>query len=186
MPELVIRDARPADREAIREVTLAAYQEYADRMSELWTRYRQNILTTLADVTPAEQLVAERDRAVVGTVLLYPARGDADRVTAAWHAHWPEVRLLAVLPTARGLGVGRALMEECARRAHRSGAGALALHTTDLMQAAIRLYEGMGFARAPELDFTPAPGFTVKGYRLDVSACPPTGAEHRVHPRPPA
>jgi len=186
MPELVIRDARPADQEAIREITLAAYQEYADRMSEFWTRYRQNILTTLADATPAEQLVAERDGVVVGTVLLFPARGDADRVTAAWHAHWPEVRLLAVLPTARGLGVGRALMEECARRAHRSGADALTLHTMDLMRAAVRLYEGMGFARAPELDFTPAPGFTVKGYRWDLSAGLPAGGGALGAPRPPA
>jgi hypothetical protein len=34
------------------------------------------------------------------------------------------------------------------------------------MQAAMRLYEGMGFQRAPELDFQPAPGVTIKGYRL--------------------
>lgn len=169
MPDLSVRDARPPDRDAIREVTLAAYEEYAGRMPGLWERYRQNILATLADVAPAEQLVAERSGAIVGTVLLYPVRrGEADRATAARHAPWPEVRLLAVLPAARGDGVGRALMEECARRASRSGAATLALHTTDLMQAALRLYERLGFVRAPELDVHPAPGFTVKGYRLDL------------------
>jgi hypothetical protein len=37
------------------------------------------------------------------------------------------------------------------------------------MQVAMRLYERMGFARAPDLDFSPAPGITVKGYRLPLS-----------------
>jgi ribosomal protein S18 acetylase RimI-like enzyme len=59
-------------------------------------------------------------------------------------------------------------MQECVTRAHASGTASLTLHTTDIMQAAMRLYERMGFVRAPELDFEPAPGVVVKGYRLDV------------------
>jgi len=35
---------------------------------------------------------------------------------------YPEVRLLAVAPAARGKGIGEALMRECIRRARRSGA----------------------------------------------------------------
>ena len=34
--ELRIRDARPGDGDRIREVPLAAYQEYAAQMPELW------------------------------------------------------------------------------------------------------------------------------------------------------
>ena len=52
--ELLIRDARPGDRDRIREVTLAAYQEYAAQMPDLWEGYRQNIVATLARVEPAE------------------------------------------------------------------------------------------------------------------------------------
>jgi hypothetical protein len=33
---LLIRDARPGDRDRIREVTLTAYQEFAAQMPELW------------------------------------------------------------------------------------------------------------------------------------------------------
>ena len=169
MPEPVIRDARPGDQDAIREVTLAAYHEYAAQMPAHWEIYRQNILATLADVKPAEQLVAERGGVIEGTVLLYPARrlGRAQDQTAI-HMQWPEVRLLAVAPVARGRGLGAALMQECARRARQSGAGFLALHTTEMMQTALCMYERMGFVRAPELDFHPAPAFTVAGYRLDL------------------
>ena len=34
----------------------------------------------------------------------------------------------------------------------------------------MRMYEGMGFVRAPELDFFPSPSVTVKGYRLPLTA----------------
>jgi GNAT superfamily N-acetyltransferase len=170
MPRLHIRDAGPGDRDAILAVTLAAYQEYAPVMPANWDRYRDNILATLADVEPAEQIVAEQDGKVVGAVLLYPAgtvfsSGDSVQITL----RWPEVRLLAVTPSARGQGIGAGLMRECVRRARQAGAAALTLHTTDIMQVAMRMYERMGFVRAPELDFHPAPDVTVKGYRLDLA-----------------
>jgi GNAT superfamily N-acetyltransferase len=61
-------------------------------------------------------------------------------------------------------------MEECIRRARGGGAATLTLHTTDMMRVAMGLYERMGFARAVELDFTPAPGAVVKGYRLRITS----------------
>lgn len=152
----------------IRDVTLAAYQEYATRVPAFWPDYRQNIVATLADIGPAEQLVVEQGGTLVGTVLLYPPRRLSLPQGDSVEMPWPEVRLLAVAPAARRRGIGGALMQECVRRARQSGARALSLHTTDLMQTAMRMYERMGFARAPELDFSPAPGVTVKGYRLDL------------------
>ena len=41
-------------------------------------------------------------------------------------------------------------MKECIRRARRLGAACLNLHTTDMMQVAMRMYERMGFVRAPD------------------------------------
>ncbi|HUM14929.1 MAG TPA: GNAT family N-acetyltransferase [Candidatus Nitrosotalea sp.] len=167
----MIRDARPTDRAAIEAVTLAAYEQYAAVLpAPLWEAYRRNIVATLAAAPTAAQIVAEDGSALVGSVLLYPAgtamgepgRGRTLILTS------PEVRLLAVAPTARGSGVGRQLMEECIGRARAAGARALTLHTTDMMSAAVRLYERMGFARAAELDFEVAPGVLVKGFRLEL------------------
>jgi len=174
-----IRDARSTDRGAIEAVTLAAYEQYAALMLAHWEGYRQNILATLAAAQPDAQIVAEEEGRIVGTVLLYPAgsvmaRPGGGSITLAE----PEVRLLAVAPEARGRGVGVTLMHECIRHARQSGAAALTLHTTDVMQAAMRLYERLGFRRAPALDIQPAPGVTIKGYRLGLEApCPP-----RQHP----
>lgn len=166
---ITIRESRPADRTAIEAITLAAYAQYATMLpASLWEAYRRNIVAALADAKRATQIVAEREGALVGSVLLYPADADTGapgRGEATMH-RWPEVRLLAVAPPARRSGAGRRLMEECVRRARGSGATALTLHTTDMMQVARHLYQRMGFERAPDLDFSPAPGITVKGYRL--------------------
>jgi ribosomal protein S18 acetylase RimI-like enzyme len=59
-------------------------------------------------------------------------------------------------------------MQECVNRARRSGAAAVSLHTTDMMQVAMQMYERMGFVRVPALDFSPGEGHLVKGYRLDL------------------
>jgi predicted N-acetyltransferase YhbS len=171
MSGLHIRDARDGDRDAIRDVTVSAFQEYAAQMPAHWETYRQGILATLADVKPAEQIVAERDGVLVGAVLLFPAGAVLNRSIVP--LAWPEARLLAVAPAARGQGIGAALMRECVRRARRSGAAALTLHTTDMMRAATRMYERMGFVHAPELDFHPAKDLTVKGYRLSLDHAAP-------------
>ncbi|MEX2222706.1 MAG: GNAT family N-acetyltransferase [Candidatus Rokuibacteriota bacterium] len=171
-----IRDARPADRAAIEAVTLAAYEQYAGVLPPpLWAMYRQSIRATLADVRPAAQIVAEDGGALAGTVLLFPAGAvmgnpGGTRITL----EWPEVRLLAVAPSARGQGVGRRLMEECIRRATAARAPMLTLHTADIMSVAMRLYERMGFERAAELDIWPAPGILAKGYKMPLTTGPLT------------
>lgn len=161
-----IRDARPDDRAAILAVTLAAYEQYADTLTpSFWALYRQNIQATLADVGTAAQIVAEDEGAILGAVLLLPAGAVLGKPGGAITLEWPEVRLLAVAPAARGKGVARQLMNECIQRARTAGAPALTLHTTDMMAVAIRLYERLGFERTPELDIRPAPGILAKGYK---------------------
>lgn len=163
-----MRDARSGDGEAILVLTLAAYEQYAETLGPLWPMYRANIVETLTHVAPAEQIVAERGGVIVGAVLLYPAGAPMPGTDA--RARWPEVRLLAVPPAERGRGIAEGLMQECVRRARAAGAIALTLHTTDMMRAAVRLYERLGFTRDPALDFHPVPTVLVKGFRLDLGA----------------
>ena len=153
---LTIRDMYDSERGAVRTITLAAYEEYAVVMPPpLWAGYRQMILTTLDEKGSVEHIIAELDGAIVGSVLLYPPNGNTYPGMVDNSIDWPEVRLLAVMPAMRGQGIGVALMEECKRRARRSGATVLGLHTTDMMQTAMRMYEHMGFARAPAYDLRP-------------------------------
>ncbi|HEY7781494.1 MAG TPA: GNAT family N-acetyltransferase [Ktedonobacterales bacterium] len=164
MSNLAIRDARDDERDAIRALTLAAYADYAAQ--PFWQGFRRTLLATLdAQGVPIERIVAARAGRLVGSVWLYPPRAQA-YVHGPVSASWPEVRLMAVAPDARGQGIGAALLRECERRARLGGATTLGLHTHDAMRAAIRLYERAGFVRAPELDFQPPSGVLVKGYLL--------------------
>jgi predicted N-acetyltransferase YhbS len=161
---LHIRDARPDEHDAIRALTLAACEQYASRMPH-WELYRRDLLATLDQAGPETRIVAEQDGVLVGSVLLYPASANVYTTETA-NAGWPEVRLLAVAPEARGQGVGRALLDECIRRARRAGETVLGLHTEDLMEVAVGMYKRRGFVRVPQFDFSPADGVLVKAYRL--------------------
>jgi GNAT superfamily N-acetyltransferase len=88
-------------------------------------------------------------------------------------------------PDARGAGRGaaaggrRGLARECLRRARERTATAIGLHTAARMPSATRLYERLGFRRAPEFDteigemFTgrplpPGQSWQAQAYRLDL------------------
>ena len=79
------------------------------------------------------------------------------------------LRLLAVASSARGMGVGTALVEECVRRARAMGATVLGLHTSRSMQVAVGMYERMGFVRVPAHDFQPPGAELVTAYQLPLT-----------------
>ena len=162
---LVIRDARPDEREAIRALTLQAYEQYAAIMRpDAWAGLAAAIGGGL-DAEGADRIVAVREGRLLGSVALFPPAADAYPGETG-PASWPELRLLAVSPDARGMGVGRLLVDECVRRARASGAAELGLHTSKSMETAIGMYRRMGFVRAPEHDFQPPGAELVEAYRL--------------------
>jgi predicted N-acetyltransferase YhbS len=162
---LVIRDARPDERDAIRALTMQAYEQYASIMEpSAWEGLRSAMHNALG-LEGAERIVAERGGRLVGSAMLFPPRSDAYAGAISQNG-WPELRMLAVDLDARGQRIGEALVQECVRRARRMGSTALGLHTSRSMAAAMHLYRRMGFVRAPEYDFQPEGAELVEGYRL--------------------
>ena len=162
-----IRDAWDEERDAIRILTLVAYEQYADLMApDAWKALKQAVTNALATTAPVIRIVAKQNGALVGSVMLFSAAVSAYQDMTPEKAAVPELRLLAVDGSARGSGIGRALVEACCARARATGSKVLSLHTSDSMRTAKALYERMGFERYPAEDFQPDGAELIMAYRL--------------------
>ena len=83
-----------------------------------------------------------------------------------------EFRMLAAAPTARGRGVGEALVRHCEDRARAAGATRMWLATLDEMTYAQRIYTRLGYRHEPSRDWYPQPDAAARRppARLDQGA----------------
>jgi len=135
---VVIRRAEPKDAYQVAKVLRKSFLEYQDRYT----------LEAYAPTTPGEPQVSSRMEqgptwvALLGDVIVGTAvQEDAGLVY---------VRGMAVLPAARGRGVGKLLLREIEDFALRNDSTGLLLCTTPFLDSAIRLYEGFGFIRTTD------------------------------------
>lgn len=109
-------------------------EEFEALVAEICARFIQNL-----DPKREKCWIAERDGEIVGAIFC---------VTRSRNV--AQLRLLYVEPSARGLGLGSRLVEECIAFARRAGYRKLVLWTNSVLRSARRIYEANGFTLTGE------------------------------------
>ena len=161
-----IRRAHPEDLAAAGDVTVAAYAEFTEGDTD---GYVEHLRDAARRDREAEVWVATPDDSeeILGTVTICPDGSMWREVSKPGEG---EFRMLAVAPAARGRGVGAALVDLVVDRFRRDGVRAIVMSTLPVMTSAHRIYEAVGFVRAPELDWSPTDTVHLLGYRLELEA----------------
>ncbi len=164
---VLVRPAGAHDLAAVADLMVRTY------VDEGFVRDDSPYVAELADAhgrsADAELLVASLPAAterVVGTVTFCRPGTPWAEISRPGEA---EFRMLAVESGSRRGGVGTTLVLACVGRARAVGARRLVISTTPLMRPAHRLYEGLGFQRTPDRDWSPRPGVDLWTYALSAA-----------------
>jgi DNA-binding MarR family transcriptional regulator/GNAT superfamily N-acetyltransferase len=143
-PPWLLRPLRPGDLGWVVERHGALYAEeygWDMRFEALVARIGADAVEQL-DARREGGWIAERDGANVGCVFLLQARDETSRKPIAGTA---QLRLLLVEPSARGLGIGKRLVDECDRFARSHGYKRIVLWTNSVLDAARGIYASTGY-----------------------------------------
>lgn len=161
--DLLLRQARPDEYEAVGSLTLRAYQ-HGEGMADPESDYTKELRDAERRAREAELLVVEEDAhpgELVATVTVC-------RPGTAWaevaHDDELELRMLAVVPELRGQGIAHEVMTRLRETARAEGR-VIVVSVVEENVAARALYEGLGFARDPARDWWPTDRVSLLVYR---------------------
>jgi len=135
-PSYLLRDPQPGDMGWIVHRHGALYAQEYGWTSEFEALVAEIVAKYLREYDPKSERcwIAEKDGKIAGSIFV--VRHDE---------HTAKLRLLYVEPSARGLGIGHRLVEECLRFARQAGYQKMILWTNSVLTDARRIYEKAGF-----------------------------------------
>jgi GNAT superfamily N-acetyltransferase len=138
---MALREFCEADAEEINRLAVTAFEEYSSHYSD-WPALAA-FLGKMSDLAKTgEIVVAEVAANIVGAVAYIPPHREK---APYFDQAWPVIRSLVVDPKLRRVGIGRALTQECIKRARRDRSLVIALHTSAILTVALPMYLRMGF-----------------------------------------
>jgi ribosomal protein S18 acetylase RimI-like enzyme len=146
------REGSIADREQLKQLGIISYGQYKPLLSdENFSVLHRN----LSDDSKVEALIAGSKcfvcldgDAIVGMAYLVSSGHPWD----IFQADWAYIRMVGVNPAYQGRGIARQLTRQCIEYAQRSGEKIIALHTSEMMDAARHIYESLGFKQLREIE----------------------------------
>jgi ribosomal protein S18 acetylase RimI-like enzyme len=158
---LQIRSARPDEFAAVGDLCVAAYAPFVTGDDQYLAVLRDAALRA----SEAELLIAIDGDVLLGTVTFVPDGGSLGEIARPGET---EFRMLAVDPAAQGRGVGSALLRRVLDASR--GSDGVVCSSLPAMRAAHRIYERLGFRRAPGRDWSPVPGVELLAFVVTADA----------------
>ena len=142
MKNVRIRDIQPADNSMLAKVVRDTLAEFgANHPDTVYYDPTTDTLFELFQKTGAKYFVAELDGKVVGGGGIYPTNGLSGDTC--------ELVKMYLLPHARGLGLGKTLIEKCLQAARENGFHKVYLETMPELKQALKVYQKFGFEYLP-------------------------------------
>jgi predicted N-acetyltransferase YhbS len=154
MPALIIRELEP--RDSVEAITALLHRAYARNAAAglAFGATHQAPEVTRQRLSQGWALVAERDRAIVGTIVLYcPQKVPYGEYEPGWPL--ASFGQFAVDPELPGEGLGRKLLGRVEAEARARGAQELCLDTAQPARGLIAYYERLGYRIVARADWRP-------------------------------
>jgi len=139
------REATISDFAQLKELGKISYSEFSEVLDgEHWEKMYiflddEQVLKKL--IFDSKVFVCELSSKLIGMVYFVPS-GSA---YGKYEAEWSRIRYLGVNPEYRGRSIGKELTQLCIEEAKVRGEKFVALHTSEFMNTARKMYENLGF-----------------------------------------
>jgi putative acetyltransferase len=134
-----IRSIKPSDNQSLATIIRSTLAEFgANHPGTVFYDASTDSLFEVFNMEKSAYFVAEIDGKIVGGGGIYPTEGLPGNTC--------ELVKMYLLPEARGIGLGRELLEKCIAAARNYGFGQVYLETMPELKMALRMYEKSGFS----------------------------------------
>lgn len=138
LSEITIRPIQPADNPDLALIVRNTLAEFgAANPGTVYFDSTTDSLFELFQVPKATYFVAEANGKILGGGGIYPTEGLPENTC--------ELVKMYLLPEARGIGLGRTLIEKCMETAKEKGFHQVYLETLDELHLALKIYDKSGF-----------------------------------------
>lgn len=167
MKTFTFRNSTAEDSAQLRSLGLISYGQFKDVLSdENWKKLKtalsaDSFYSDLLKISTG--FVCEDKGKIIGMAFLIPSGNP----TEIFHSDWSYIRMVGVDPNFSGQGIGKHLTQMCIDHAKKMNEKAVALHTSEFMNAARHIYESLGFEQAKEL--APRYGKRYWLYKLELT-----------------
>jgi ribosomal protein S18 acetylase RimI-like enzyme len=150
--QLNYRTAGLQDKDQLKQLGIAAYGQYKEVLTEdNWEKlngFLHDDEKLVELINRSKCFVCFDNSQMVGMAYFVP-HGNAWDI---FKNEWSYIRMVDVQPGYTSRGIAKALTLKCIDYAHETNEQCIALHTSEFMNAARHIYEGLGFKQVQEMD----------------------------------